>query len=104
MHIDNGFPIVLTHLVEHAIAQDPSGVDDPVQTTKRVFGLLDHALDRRHIGHAFRVRSSLSASVSDLLRDLFGQTRIAGGTAIIGERAAKIVDDNFGAFETAWIF
>ncbi len=41
-------PVLVGHLVEHAVAQDAGRIDHRVQAAEGVQRLLDHALDRRH--------------------------------------------------------
>ena len=66
-----------------------------MQGSELVLGLFDHALDRFHVGHAFRVRDSLAARLADFLSHGFGRAC----TAFIGagQAAAQIVDDHFCA-------
>ena len=75
VHLDHLVPVLLGHLVAHAVAQDAGRVDHRVQAAELVHRLLHHAPDRRQVGDALGVGDRLAAGGADLLGHVLGRRR-----------------------------
>ncbi len=72
---DDGVPLLLGHVHEHPVAEDPGVVDEDVEAAELVDRLLDHATGAREVGDVLAVRDRLAAGGADLLDDLLGRRR-----------------------------
>ena len=65
---DHRVPLLLGHVHEHAVAEDPGVVDEDVEAPERVDRLLHHLARLREVGDVRAVRDRLAAGGLDLLR------------------------------------
>ena len=94
VHADDRVPVVLGHLVEDGIAENPRVVDDDVDPPEALDRLLDHPLRGGEIHDAVEVRLRLAARVAnggDRLQRRDPVLAVAGGGA------ARIVHDHLRA-------
>ena len=73
----------------------PGVVDEHVETTKGLDGLVDHALGAGPAAAVVAVRDGLSAGRGDLVDDLL---RGRGIAAFTGARTTEVVDHDRGTF------
>ena len=91
---DDGVPLVLGHVHEHPVAQDPGVVDEDVEASEVIERLPDEPRGAGEVGDVLAVRGRLAALCLDLVDDL-----LRGGVVVplAGERGAEIVDDDLRA-------
>ena len=65
VHADDRVPVVLGHLVEDDVTQDPRVVDDPVEAPEIADRLRDHALGGGEVRDRVEVGHRLAAGVPD---------------------------------------
>ena len=94
MHADDRVPVVLGHLVEDCVAENPRVVDDDVDPAEAVDRLLDHRLRGGEVRDAAEVRLRLAARVANGGDRLERRDPIP---AFSGSRAARIVRDHLRA-------
>ena len=95
VHVDDRIPLGLVHVEAHLVAQDARVVDEHVEATERVDGLLHHLLGARPRGDAVVVRGGAAARGGDLVDDLLRRCRV--GAVAVGA-SAEVVDDDRRAF------
>lgn len=69
---DDGIPLVLCHVEEHALAQGPCQADDAVDATEVVDRILDDRCAPSHLRDACSVGDYLPSCGADLFDDLLG--------------------------------
>ena len=70
VHADHCVPLVLAHVVDHPVAQDPRVVHDDVQTTELTDGLVNKRFRLPPIGDVCAVGDRLSARRSYFVHNL----------------------------------
>jgi hypothetical protein len=66
---DHGVPLVLGHVDEHPVPEDPGVVDEDVEASVAVGRAADHVLGGREIGDVVVARDRLAAGGDDLVHD-----------------------------------
>ena len=95
VHRQHRVQFFLTHIEDHAVAQDAGVVDDDIEPAEGIDGLLDHLLAGGEVGHVGVVGGRLAAGLLDLRDDLLCRRLLA---AFAGGCAAEVVDDDGRAF------
>ena len=92
--VDDGVPLALLHVDEHAIAQDPRVVDEHIEASIGVDRLADHPACGFEVAHVRTVRHRLTPLVANL-----GDDGISGAHVLPHAIAcaAEIVDHDLGA-------
>ncbi len=91
VHRDHGVPLLLRHVHEHAVAEDPRVVHEDVEPAVAVDRPLHELLGRAEVGHVRVARHRLAAVGHDLVDDLLGRACVL---ALSCERAPQVVDDD----------
>ena len=94
VHLDHRVPLVLLHVHEHAVAEDPGVVDEDVEAAEALDRRLHHAFGAGEVGDVLAVRDRLAAERLDLADDV---VRRPFARALAGERRAEVVDDDLRA-------
>ena len=92
---DHGVPLLLGHVDEDAVAQDPGIVDEDVDRAERRDRGVDQTLGTLPVGDVVSVGDRLSALGADLSRDFLGGRHVGARTVVGG---AEIIDHDLGAF------
>jgi hypothetical protein len=92
--VDHRVPLVLGHVDDHAVTQDPGVVDEDVEVTEGLDGGVDEPLCALPGRHAVAVGERLASHAVDLVDHLLCRRDVAAGA--VG-RAAEVVDDHLGA-------
>ena len=74
---DHGVPLVLLHVDEHPVAQDPRVVDEDVEPAEGVQRMVYEPLGSREVGDVLPVRDGLAAGRGDLVDNLL-RRRVLG--------------------------
>ena len=101
VHPDDGVPLVLAGVDEHAVAHDAGVVHDGVEPLELLQGHLDDPAGTLELGDIVMVGDGAPAGRSDLGDDFFGRRvprRLVAGRAV--ECHAEIVHDHEGALAT----
>ena len=91
---NDAVPVRLAHREDHAVPEDASIVDQDVEATKGVHGLIDHGFGFGEIRDVCAVDDCLAAHRLDLFDNLLGWTGVGPGT--IGG-TTEIVNNDLGA-------
>jgi hypothetical protein len=91
VHRDDRVPLLLGHVHEHPVAQDPGVQDQDVEAAVAVDRALHHLLGRAEVRDVGVARNRLAAAGHDLVDDLLRRGRVL---PFAGERAAEVVDDD----------
>ena len=94
MHIHHEFEVGQVHLGKALVAQDARIVDEDVDPTPGVHGLLHHFLHGLEIGHRSPIGDGFTPCRTDFIHDLLRSGHRAPHAMHI---AAQVVDDHFGA-------
>ncbi len=94
MHLDDGVPLGLGHVGEHAVTQDAGVVDDGIEPTEVLDGGVDEALSAFPVGDVVAVDDRFAAHALDLFDDLVSRRLITAGSI---DRCPEVVDDHLGA-------
>ena len=86
--------VVLAHVEDHRVADDPGVVHEDVELAERLDRGVDHLAGALEVGHVAVVRHRVAAALLDQLYDDVG-VLFAG--AVAPHRAAEVVDHDFGA-------
>jgi hypothetical protein len=90
---DDGVPLGLGHVEDHAVTQDAGHVHQDVDPAPRLHDLLDHRRALREVGHRAVVGLGGASGLLDLGHHLIGRRRFAADAV---ERGAEVVDDHLG--------
>jgi len=91
VHLDDGIPLVLLHVHEHAVTEDPGVVDEDVESPERLDRGVDEPLRTGELRHVLAVGHGLAAERLDLGDDA---VRRVGVGAFSRQRGPEIVDDD----------
>jgi hypothetical protein len=91
---DHGVPLVLGHVHEHPVAEDPRVVDEDVEAPVALDRAADHMLGSVVVRDVVVARDRLPARGDDLVDDALRGRRVG---ALAAERAAEVVDDDLRA-------
>ena len=94
MHLDDSIPLIDTHFVKKAVAQNAGVVDHAVNLPERIHRRGDNPRGARRIGHAVGVGHRIAASRLDLGHHFL---RRAGITAFTRNGCADIVHHHLRA-------
>ena len=94
MHVDDGVPLLLTHVEDHPVAQDAGDVDENVELAVLVERLAHHVLGGLVVGDAVAVGDRFAAGLFDLLDHFVGWS--ARRPCAVDVRA-EVVDDDLRA-------
>ena len=94
VHRDDGVPLQLGHVDEHAVAQDARVVHEHVEVAERLDRLVDEPLRTVPVRDAVDVGDGLAAHRDDLVGHLLGGRAV--GALAVGV-PAEVVDDHLGA-------
>jgi hypothetical protein len=94
MHTDNCVPFVLSHVGEHAVAQDAGIVDQDVEPAEGFDRMVDQVLGAGPVADVVAVGDRLAARRADFRHHLVGG-RGVGAAAV--DACAEIVDHDLGA-------
>jgi hypothetical protein len=89
MHIDDGAPIILTHVHEQSIAKDAGIVYDRIDASKRVEGGLNDTVRALPARNAIRARDRLATRSNNFFHDPLRRLRVA---SIPGKACADVID------------
>jgi len=92
--IDNGFEVVVAHLLQRRPANIPGILNEDVDAAVAVQGRVDDRLAAICGGDRFRAGLGRTAGRGDLAHHLLGRPRVG---AVPGDAAAGIVDDDLRA-------
>ncbi len=91
---DHRVPVVLGHGEHHPVPQDAGVVDDYVEATPGVDGLLHHVAGSGEVGHVAAVYDGLATHCLDVVHDLLGRGQVFTTAGLV---ASEVVDDDLGA-------
>ena len=93
VHVHHCVPVILGHVDEHAVTQIAGVVDQHVQVTEGLDGLVDHVLGASPVRHIVVVGDCLATHGHDLGRHLLRRGAVFSRAV---EGPAEVVHDDLG--------